>query len=117
MHEFFTADELEGFLEDVQKYVLPNLDGMRERLKSSYDFENDPDNHVDDFVGHLDCILEAYPDWPDIENTIHTQRVQVDDWVSEVSWGRRSEPATGRSDLMFASSHLGERSIFEDVDL
>lgn len=117
MHEFFTASELQGFLDDVQKYVLPNLDGIREVQKNSYNFEYDPDNHFADLIGHLECILDAYPDWPNIEDTIHSQKVRINDWISEVSSERDSEPATGRSDLMVASSHLGERSIFEDVDL
>ncbi|SDS17332.1 hypothetical protein SAMN05216198_1355 [Halopseudomonas litoralis] len=32
MHEFFTQGELNDFLEDIRKYVLPNLDGIRQGL-------------------------------------------------------------------------------------
>lgn len=117
MHEFFMPNELQGFLKDVQAYVLPNLDGVRQSLTNSYDYENDPDNHVADLVEHLECILDAYPDWPGIEQTIQTQRERIDDWVSEVSRERGSQAATGREDLMFTSSHRGGRSIFDDVDL
>lgn len=117
MHEFFTPTELHGFMEDVQKYVLPNLDGVRQSLTDAYDYENDPDNHVADLVEHLESILSAYPDWPGIDDTIHSQRERISDWVSEVSHERGSERSKGREDLMATSSHRGGRSIFDDVDL
>ena len=117
MHEFFTPSELAGFLDDVQKYVLPNLNDLRQTVTSSYNYEYEPDHHVSDFIEHLDRILGAYPCWPDIENIVHTQRVRIDDWVSEVFHERGREPAVGRSDLISGSSYSAERSIFDDVDL
>lgn len=117
MHEFFTPSELRGFLDDVQKFVLPNLDGVRQSLTNAYDYENDPESHVAELVDHLDCILSVYPDWPGIEQTIQTQRDRINDWLSEIFHERSSEASIGREDLMFASSHRAERSIFDDVDL
>jgi len=74
-------------------------------------------SHVAELVDHLDCILSTYPDWPGIDQTIQSQKEHINDWLSEVFHERDTEAATGRDDLMFASSHQSGRSIFDDVDI
>lgn len=117
MHEFFTAQEREEFYSDVQEYVLPDLDRVRQSLLNSYSYDSDPDYHFTDFIDELEGISAAFPEWPGIEDVVDTQRRRVDDWVSEVSYERGAEPAVGRSDLIGPSTQEGSRNIFDDVDL
>jgi len=117
IHEFFEDQEKEDFFSDVQKHVLTDLDRIRKQRTDAYEYDQDPDNYISDFIEELDGILMAYPGWSGVEDIVWTQKQRIDEWIADVSLEQGSEPAVGRSDLLQAEVRRSGRDIFDDVDL
>jgi hypothetical protein len=116
VHEFFTLGDLKSFLDDVRLNLQATLDGVRKRLIRSHNFEDDPEEHMAEFVAHLDRIQEVYADWPDIKTMIAAQVNKIDSWAYRQFYDPLEDETVNSSDLISTDTQGWGRSIFDDID-
>ncbi|OQP57613.1 hypothetical protein [Niastella populi] len=112
----FNEDELRILQDRVYTELIPNLDKIRDDFESSYKEKDDPEDHMDDYLGMLKTLEKVY-NLPDVDDVVSSERKKAEDWIEEKSQDEnRGLPKRNLNKIKSTPDFTSTRSIFDDVD-
>lgn len=113
---FFTDDEFEGLVQRVQVELLPRLDDIRLEWESRYDWERQPDSHVDNILEFLDYVKVPFEDDEGILEAIDHQVSLAWQWVEETTYEGHEKLPQRIGTIPPRERPQSTRDIFDDID-
>ena len=115
--KFFTSDEHQLLISDVEKKLLPHLPDIIDEYTKDFDGSEEPHDFVEKLKETFSILTDVYGDTLDYKVAIEAEIENLEVWVSENST-IRLERALRTSDIDRPTVVSGEisRSIFDDID-
>lgn len=112
----FVGDEYQNAVERIQSELLPNLSDVRRNVISGHREDQDPSEHMADFLGDMNSLRDIFEKDSEAVKIIDREITIADEWVENADYIEEAVSPRSLGAVEAAEEKLSSRSIFDDID-
>lgn len=118
IRSMFRRPEWTQFVDRLRGNLVPSLPHVRREWERNHSSGEDPEQHMEGFMGILDSLEREFPGDPAVVREVSFQRNAVKEWISEhyPEPEESGPPPRLLAHSPEASNPYQDRSVFDDVD-
>ena len=116
IRSLFTDDEFESLAQRVATELLPRLSDVRLDWESDYDWECQPDAHINQILEFFDSLKVPFADDEGVLRSIDHQISRAWQWVDETTYEEHEKLPQRLGTIPSQMGPRSTRSLFDDID-